>query len=84
GIVERCVLKEVKKGVKEVRIDDIEECGVVEEVIEENVYCRFGEIEKTEGGDKVGCGLKNGGVGMFVDDWGFMLIVGGWVGRIME
>ncbi|PRS28736.1 spore germination protein [Bacillus pumilus] len=84
GIVETSVLKEVKKRLKQVTIDDIQDSGVLEELIEDNVYSPFPQIQNTERPDKVASALNNGRVAIFVDHSPFVLIVPASLATIMQ
>ncbi|WP_353854599.1 spore germination protein [Bacillus sp. Bos-x628] len=84
GIVQTPVLKEVKKRLKQVTIDDIQDSGVLEELIEDNVYSPFPQIQNTERPDKVASALLNGRVAIFVDHSPFVLIVPASLAMIMQ
>lgn len=84
GIVQVPVLKEVKKRLKQVTIDDIQDSGVLEELIEDNVYSPFPQIQNTERPDKVASALNNGRVAIFVDHSPFVLIVPASLATIMQ
>ncbi|BBP92183.1 hypothetical protein BsIDN1_58010 [Bacillus safensis] len=73
GMAQSSVLKEVKKKrLKQVTIDDIQDSGVLEELIEDNVYSPFPQIQNTERPDKVASALNNGRVAIFVDHSPFL------------
>ncbi|WP_144525516.1 spore germination protein [Bacillus pumilus] len=84
GIVQVPVLKEVKKRLKQVTIDDIQDSGVLEELIEDNVYSPFPQIQNTERPDKVASALNNGRVAIFVDHSPFVLVVPASLATIMQ
>ncbi|WP_144556479.1 spore germination protein [Bacillus pumilus] len=84
GIVQVPVLKEVKKRLKQVTIDDIQDSGVLEELIEDNVYSPFPQIQNTERPDKVASALNNGRVAIFVDHLPFVLVVPASLATIMQ
>ncbi|MGE6630024.1 spore germination protein [Bacillus sp. NPDC077027] len=84
GIVDMYALKELKKRLKQVTIDDIQDSGVLEELIEDNVYSPFPQIQNTERPDKVASALNNGRIAIFVDNSPFVLIVPASLATIMQ
>ncbi|MDM5299421.1 spore germination protein [Bacillus pumilus] len=84
GMAETSVLKEVKKRLKQVTIDDLQDSGVLQELIEDNVYSPFPQIQNTERPDKVSSALNNGRVAIFVENSPFVLIVPASIATIMQ
>ncbi|WFD10126.1 spore germination protein [Tepidibacter hydrothermalis] len=74
-IVNNTVLEEVKKRLDEIDIDMIQESGAVEQLIEDNCYSLFPQIQYTERPDVVSASLYEGRVAILVDNTPFALIV---------
>ncbi|MCT4508988.1 MAG: spore germination protein [Tepidibacter sp.] len=74
-IVNKTVLKEVEKRLEEIDIDMIQESGGVEQLIEDDCYSLFPQIQYTERPDVVSASLYEGRVAILVDNTPFALIV---------
>ncbi|MFS0656145.1 spore germination protein [Bacillus sp. 179-C3.3 HS] len=84
GMASTSVLKELKRRLKQVTIDDLQDSGVLQELIEDNVYSPFPQIQNTERPDKVSSALNNGRVAIFVENSPFVLIVPASLATIMQ
>ncbi|WP_195258464.1 spore germination protein [Bacillus paralicheniformis] len=84
GKADDSVIKDLKKRLKKVRLDDIQDTGVLEELIEDNKYSPFPQIQNTERPDKVSSALFNGRIAIFVDYSPFALIVPASFGMVMQ
>ena len=75
GLVDPEVLQEVKKRLGQIKIDGILESGYIEELIEDNPYSPFPQIEHTERPDKVAGALLEGRIAIITDGTPLALIV---------
>ncbi|WP_017754220.1 spore germination protein [Calidifontibacillus oryziterrae] len=75
GTVKENLVNEVKKRLKEIKIDAILESGYIEELIEDSPLSPFPTIQSTERPDKVAGAILEGRVAIFVDNTPFVLIV---------
>ncbi|MEJ8552829.1 spore germination protein [Tepidibacter sp. Z1-5] len=75
NIVNNNVLEEVKKRLDEIDIDIIQESGDIEQLIEDNCYSLFPQIQYTERPDVISASLYEGRVAILVDNTPFALIV---------
>ncbi|WHF26393.1 spore germination protein [Bacillus altitudinis] len=83
GTADEQILSELKNRLHQVTFDDIQDSGVLEELIEDNVYSPFPQIQNTERPDKVASALINGRIAIFVDNSPFVLIVPASLSTIM-
>lgn len=74
-IVDKDVLKELKSRLKNINIDAILDSGYVAQLIEDNPWSLFPQIQATERPDVVAAALYEGRIGIFVDNSPFVLIV---------
>lgn len=74
GIVNPELLEEVKQRIQKINIDDLPESGYVEQLIEDNQYSPFPQIQNTERPDRVIGALLEGRVGILLDGTPFALI----------
>lgn len=74
GIVNPELLEEVKQRIQKINIDDLPESGYVEQLIEDNQYSPFPQIQNTERPDRVMSALLEGRVGILLDGTPFALI----------
>lgn len=75
GIANDKVVEEVRRRLKDIKIDGILESGYIEELIEDAPYSPFPQVAVTERPDKVAGGLLEGQVAILVDTTPFVLIV---------
>lgn len=78
------VVSDVVKRLSEVKMDDIQDSGTLEELIEDNKYSPFPQIQNTERPDKVSSALFNGRVAILVDNSSFALVVPASLGILMQ
>ncbi|MBD0407574.1 spore germination protein [Bacillus siamensis] len=78
------VVSDVLKRLSEVKLDDIQDSGTLEELIEDNKYSPFPQIQNTERPDKVSSALFNGRVAILVDNSPFALVVPASLGMLMQ
>ncbi|PLR98924.1 hypothetical protein CVD19_04125 [Bacillus sp. T33-2] len=74
GIISGNVLDEVRKRLKRIKIDSILESGYIEELIEDNPYSPFPQMQYTERPDAVAGQLLEGSFAIFVDGTPFVLV----------
>ncbi|MEW9671816.1 spore germination protein [Ammoniphilus sp. 3BR4] len=75
GIADESVVAEVRERIGRIDIDAILESGYIEELIEDNPYSVFPQVQYTERPDKVVGNLLEGKVGIIIDNTPFALIV---------
>lgn len=76
-IVNKDLLQRVFERLKDIDIDGILESGYIEQIIEDNVFSPFPQIQSTERPDAVAGALLEGRVAIIVDNSPFVLIVPG-------
>ncbi|MFS0635305.1 spore germination protein [Mesobacillus foraminis] len=69
------LLKEVEKRIDRIKIDGILESGYIEELIEDNSWSLFPQIQNTERPDTVAANLLEGRVAVIVDGTPFSLVL---------
>ena len=74
-LVNNTVLEEVKKRLSTIDVDIIQESGEVEQLIEDNTFCMFPQIQHTERPDVVVGALYEGRVAILIDNTPFALLV---------
>ncbi|MGN2617719.1 spore germination receptor protein GerAA [Bacillus stercoris] len=84
GKAKKSVIKEVKARLKNIQLEDIQDSGTLEELIEDNKYSPFPQIQNTERPDKVSSALFNGRVAILVDSSPFVLLVPVSLGILMQ
>ncbi|HEU5139740.1 MAG TPA: spore germination protein [Bacillales bacterium] len=84
GIVNQDLLDEVKRRIERIDIDQLEESGTVEQLIEDNYLTPFPQLQNTERPDRVSSALAAGRVAIFVDGTPFVLIVPATFSILME
>ena len=75
GTASETLLQEVRKRLKQIKIDGILESGYIEELIEDAPLTPFPQIQNTERPDIVTSNLLEGKVAILVDNTPFVLIV---------
>ncbi|WP_042208796.1 spore germination protein [Paenibacillus durus] len=75
GIADDAIVEEVRKRVNRIDIDAILESGYVEELIEDNSFSIFPQVNYTERPDKIVANLLEGKVAILIDNTPFALIV---------
>ncbi|MDR0139786.1 spore germination protein [Metabacillus idriensis] len=68
------LINEVKKRLEKVRTTNVEDSGILEELIEDSPYSPFPQIQNTERPDRVVAALKQGRVVIFSEGSPFALI----------
>lgn len=74
-IVNKDTLKEVYERLDQINIDGILESGYIEQLIEDNIFSPFPQIQATERPDAVAGAILSGRIGIIVDNSPFVLIV---------
>ncbi|EOD01686.1 spore germination protein [Caldisalinibacter kiritimatiensis] len=74
-IVDKSLLKEVKKRLEDIEIDAILESSYIEQLIEDNNYSPFPQVENTERPDAVAASLYEGRIAIVIDNTPFVLLV---------
>ncbi|WP_342048715.1 spore germination protein [Bacillus sp. OTU530] len=75
GIVEPSLVVEVQERLSRIDIDAILESGYIEELIEDNPFSVFPQVNNTERPDKVAAYLLEGKIGILIDNTPFALLV---------
>lgn len=75
GIARGEVVNEVKNRLQRINIDGVLESGYIEELIEDNPFSPFPQIEHSERPDKVSAALLEGRIALLVDNTPFVLMV---------
>ncbi|WP_261381754.1 spore germination protein [Paenibacillus cremeus] len=75
GIVNPALVEEVQNRLSSIDIDGIMDAGYLEQLIEDNHFTPFPQVQNTERPDKVVANLLEGRVAIFVDGSPFALIV---------
>jgi spore germination protein len=74
GIVNPAIIKEVKRRVETIDLDDVPESGYVEQWIEDSFLSPFPQIIHTERPDKVSSSIMQGKVAILLDGTPFVLV----------
>jgi spore germination protein len=74
-IVNKDVLEELNKRIEEINIDAVFDSAYIEQLIEDNKYSPFPQIQSTERPDVVAAALYEGRVALVVDNSPFAIIV---------
>lgn len=74
GIANETIIQNVKEKIESIHIDNVLESGYIEELIEENAFSLFPQIQSTERPDRVIAALSEGRVGILLDGTPFVLI----------
>lgn len=74
-IVEPDLVKEVRKRIETINLDDVAESGYIEQLIEDNYLSPFTQVQSTERPDRVVAALLEGRVAILLDGTPFALIV---------
>ncbi|WP_409299913.1 spore germination protein [Peribacillus sp. SCS-155] len=74
GLADKSVLDEVRKRLDRIEIDSVLETGYIEELIEDNPYSPFPQLQYTERPDAAAGQLLEGCFAIFVDGTPFVLI----------
>jgi spore germination protein KA len=75
GIAEPALVAEVQERIGRIDIDAILESGYIEELIEDNPFSVFPQVNNTERPDKVAAYLLEGKIGILIDNTPFALLV---------
>ncbi|MDR0267098.1 MAG: spore germination protein [Paenibacillus sp.] len=75
GLADPKMVNDVKKRLKDIKIDGILESGYIEELIEDHPYSPFPQMQYTERPDSVAAQLLEGRCAIFVDGTPFVLVV---------
>ncbi|EGW39526.1 spore germination protein [Desulfosporosinus sp. OT] len=75
GISNTKVVDEVKKRISLIDVDSVLESAYIEEMIEDEAFTLFPQIDHSERPDKVAAGILQGQVAIFTDGTPFVLIV---------
>ncbi|MEX2462115.1 MAG: spore germination protein [Paenibacillaceae bacterium] len=74
GLVDPSLVKEVISRIEKIKIDGILESGYIEELIQDNGYSPFPQLQNTERPDTVAAALLEGRVAILVDGTPFVLL----------
>ncbi|WYP28406.1 spore germination protein [Alkalihalobacillus sp. FSL W8-0930] len=69
------LLKEVKKRLSSIKTSNLEDSGMLEELLEDNTLSPFPQMQNTERPDRVIAAINEGRVAMFIDGSPFALIM---------
>ncbi|MBA1334823.1 MAG: Nutrient germinant receptor inner membrane subunit A (GerKA/GerAA/GerBA) [Firmicutes bacterium] len=75
NIVNRGVLEEVNRRLEAIDIDGVMDSGYIEQMIEDNWFSPFPQVQNTERPDKVAAALLEGRVAIICDNTPFVLLV---------
>lgn len=75
GVVTPGLVEEVMKRLQRIEIDGVLETGYLEELVEENSFTPFPQVEHTERPDLVAAELLEGRVAIMVDGTPFVMVV---------
>lgn len=75
GIADEALIEEVRERLNRIDIDAILESGYVEELIEDNHFSIFPQINYTERPDRIVANLLEGKVGVLIDNTPFALFL---------
>ncbi|MFB5675856.1 spore germination protein [Paenibacillus terreus] len=73
-IVNRDLVQDIKKRIESIDIDDVLDTGIVEQLIEDNPWSPFPQLQATERSDKAINALMSGRVVIMLDGTPFVLI----------
>lgn len=74
-VVESSLVAEVRERLNRIDIDAILESGYIEELIEDNPFSVFPQVNNTERPDKVAAYLLEGKIGILIDNTPFALLI---------
>ncbi|MGD6959975.1 spore germination protein [Rossellomorea aquimaris] len=74
-ITNETLIKEVKKRLDQIDIDQVPESGIIEQLIEDDIYSPFPQILTTERPDKVATSLLEGRIAIVIDGTPFVLLL---------
>lgn len=75
NVVDEMLVKEIKKRIAKIDVDSILESAYIEELIEDEPFTLFPQIEHSERPDKIAAAILEGRVGILVDGTPFALLV---------
>lgn len=78
------LVEEVKRRISTIDIDDVQESGYVEQLIEDNNFSLFQQIQNTERPDRVMAALLEGRVAILLDGTPFALIMPVTFGMLLQ
>lgn len=78
------LVEEVKRRIEMIDIDDVQESGYVEQLIEDNNFSPFQQIQNTERPDRVMAALLEGRVAILLDGTPFALIMPVTFGMLLQ
>jgi spore germination protein len=78
------LVEEVKRRIKTIDLDDVQESGYVEQLIEDNNFSPFQQIQNTERPDRVMAALLEGRVAILLDGTPFALIMPVTFGMLLQ
>lgn len=84
GIINPDIVKEVKRRLETIDMDDAPESGYIEEWIEDSFLSPFPQILNTERPDKVAAALLEGKVAILLDGTPFVLIAPATLGNTLQ
>lgn len=74
GVVDEKLIQEVRDRLNRIDVDSVLDSSYIEELIEDNPYSLFPQVESTERPDKVAAGILEGRVAILVDGTPFTLM----------
>jgi spore germination protein len=78
------LVEEVERRIRSINIDDVQESGYVEQLIEDNYLSPFQQIQNTERPDRVMAALLEGRVAILLDGTPFALIMPVTFGMLLQ
>lgn len=83
-IANNMFLSELKNRIEKIDVDAIVESSILEELIQDNIYSPFPQIENTERPDAVAASLYEGRIAIVVDNTPAVLLIPATVGTLMQ
>lgn len=84
GIINPKIVKEVKRRLKAIDIDDAPESGIIEQWIQDSFLSPFPQIQNTERPDRVAASLLEGRAAILLDGTPFVLLVPTTLGQLFQ
>ncbi|RXT04873.1 spore germination protein [Ammoniphilus sp. CFH 90114] len=75
GIVNPALVKEARRRIQSIDLDDVPESGYIEQWIEDSFLSPFPQIQHTERPDKVAAGIVQGRIALILDGSPFALVM---------
>lgn len=84
GVANDELIKEITRRIKTINIDDVQESGYLEQLMEDNYLSPFQQIQNTERPDRVMAALLEGRAAILLDGTPFALIMPTTFGMLLQ